>query len=113
MAKFMSFSEDNFRGRDSKGSPLNFHHTIWRVTASNTYESFGVPFARVMACHKELRGSVDTEYPQRKPGSAPPSADWDELAPLQHFNVKIVEEQQAFMQYSGLDPRVKMMVTEN
>lgn len=104
---------------DLKGVPLYFHHVIRRrfaatATDSDSYESFGVPFARVMSCHSQLGGESHTESLQRKSGSTPPpSADWEETAPLQHFRVKIVERQQAFTEYAGLGSRVKMKVTEN
>jgi hypothetical protein len=35
---------------------------------------------------------------------------WKEIAPLQHFHVKIVEHQQAFTEYSSLGKRVNMKV---
>ena len=98
---------------DLEGTPLYFHHVIRRLSASDSYESFGVPFARVMSCHSELGGDSHSESLQHKSDSAPCSSDWEESAPLQHFRVKIVEQQQAFIEYAGLGSRVKMNVTKH
>jgi len=43
-----------------------------------------------------------TESQQQKRASSQPSTDWEETAPLQHFNVKIVQEQQAIQEFAGL-----------
>jgi hypothetical protein len=89
-------------------------HGDWQLGGSAETESSHVQLggsAETESSHVQLGGSAETDSQQRRrPVGSPVMKRWKEIAPLQHFHVKIVEHQQAFTEYSSLGKRVNMKV---